>query len=103
MDTYHLTFTAGQWVLAREGDPGVVAAYTTRVEGELHAGEFLRGRGGVLKTHKPDGSIDDERTIRRGDGSPEASTVTLPGGTDDISRKPDEQSMPGLRPYTFEL
>ncbi len=103
MDTYHLTFTAGRWILAREGDLGAVAGYRTRTEAELHAGEFLRKRGGVLKIHKLDGSIDDERTIRRGDASPEASSVTPPANTENTAREPEELSLPGLQPYTFKV
>ena len=101
MDTYHLTFDDGRWILTREGGIEAVAEYTTRTEAELHCGEMLRKRGGVLVIHKLDGSIDEERTIGQS-GSWEDMALTSPVVAGEIEESRKEDSMPGLRPYTFE-
>lgn len=64
MKMFHLTPNGDKWEL-KSGEGTVIATYENKqaaVEGSRRA---VRHEGGCLRTHRADGTLEDERTYRR--------------------------------------
>lgn len=63
MQNYHLLPDGDRWIVTREGPRAPVFSYGSRRTAVEQITEFLSGREASLKIHKPDGTIDEERTF----------------------------------------
>lgn len=65
MENYHITKSVNGWELRKEGAARASKTAGTKSEIISTAVEFLDGKTASLKTHKEDGTIQEERTYPR--------------------------------------
>lgn len=63
MDNFHLLPNGDAWNLTPEGSNRPLATFATKAEALASAARLLEQEGGgSLRIHRPDGSIEEERT-----------------------------------------
>ena len=67
---YHLTPGADGWRLVRAGSKRAVKAFEKKAAALKYARRYVKERGGSLRIHKADGTIQEERTYPRSADGP---------------------------------
>ncbi|WP_080779903.1 DUF2188 domain-containing protein [Chryseobacterium phocaeense] len=65
MDNYHLTKKDNQWNFGKENTQKPIKSFDTKADALDHAKDYMKEKGGSLKIHKEDGTIQEERTYPR--------------------------------------
>ena len=65
MDNYHLTKKGDHWLLKKAGAERASKTFDDKATAVRESAAFMRQRGGSLKVHKADGTIQEERTYPR--------------------------------------